>query len=85
MLQTKNWYGIEIVKRRNMNKADYLVMMLIAVDLDVSGILHDEITMEQGGQMVFDEVLATASGRLTKSEVFMDHNGFAIHRVGVSI
>lgn len=66
------------------NRSSYEAMK-DTVDLDVSGILHDEITMEQGGQMVFDEVLATASGRLTKSEIFMDHNGFAIHRVGVSI
>ncbi len=66
------------------NRSSYAAMK-DTVDLDVSGILHDEITIEQGGQMVYDEVIATASGRLTKSEVFMDHNGFAIHRIGVSI
>jgi len=35
--------------------------------------------------MVFDEVVAVASGRLTKSEALKAHNSFAIHRVGVSI
>ncbi|MBE0691154.1 MAG: UxaA family hydrolase [Anaerolineae bacterium] len=71
---------IKVTGNRNSYEA-----MQDTVDLDVSGILHDEITMEQGGEMVYDEVMATASGRLTKSEVFMDHNGFAIHRIGVSI
>lgn len=66
------------------NRASYQAMK-DTVDLDVSGILHDELTMEEAGGMVFDEVMATASGRLTKSEVLKDHNGFAIHRIGVSI
>jgi len=48
-------------------------------------VLRDEITLEQAGRMVFDEVVAVASGRLTKSEVLKAHNSFAIHRVGVSI
>lgn len=55
------------------------------VELDVSGVLRDEFTVEEAGKMVFDEVVATASGRLTKSEALKAHNSFAIHRVGVSI
>jgi len=60
-------------------------LMKDTVELDVSGVLRDEITLEQAGRMVFDEVVAVASGRLTKSEVLKAHNSFAIHRVGVSI
>jgi altronate dehydratase large subunit len=60
-------------------------LMKDTVELDVSGVLRGEITLEQAGQMVFDEVLAVANGRLTKSEVLKDHNSFAIHRIGVSI
>ena len=41
--------------------------------------------MPESGQIVFDEVLAVANGRLTKSEVLKDDNSFAIHRIGVSI
>ncbi|NPV68716.1 MAG: UxaA family hydrolase [Anaerolineae bacterium] len=60
-------------------------LMKDTVELDVSGVLRDEITLEEAGRMVFDEVVAVASGRLTKSEALKAHNSFAIHRVGVSI
>lgn len=60
-------------------------LMKDTVELDVSGVLRGEITLEQAGQIVLDEVLAVASGRLTKSEVLKDDNSFAIHRVGISI
>jgi altronate dehydratase large subunit len=60
-------------------------LMQDTVELDVSGVLRGEMTIEQAGKIVFDEVLAVANGRLTKSEVLKDDNSFAIHRVGVSI
>jgi altronate dehydratase large subunit len=60
-------------------------LMKDTVELNVSGVLSGEITIEQAGQMVFDEVLAVANGRLTKSEVLKDDNSFAIHRIGGSI
>jgi altronate dehydratase large subunit len=66
------------------NRGSYEAMM-DTVDLDLSGILHDEYSMEEGRNMLLEEVVATASGRLTKSEILKDYNGFAIHRVGASI
>ncbi|NDJ75271.1 MAG: UxaA family hydrolase [Chloroflexi bacterium] len=60
-------------------------LMQDTVELNVSGVLRGEMTLEAAGQMVFDEVVAVASGRLTKSEVLKDDNSFAIHRVGISI
>jgi altronate dehydratase large subunit len=60
-------------------------LMKDTVELNVSGVLSGEITIEQAGQIVFDEVLAVANGRLTKSEVLKDDNSFAIHRIGASI
>ncbi len=60
-------------------------LMKDTVELNVSGVLSGEITIEQAGQIVFDEVLAVANGRLTKSEVLKDDNSFAIHRIGGSI
>jgi altronate dehydratase large subunit len=60
-------------------------LMKDTVELNVSGVLTGEITIEQAGQIVFDEVLAVANGRLTKSEVLKDDNSFAIHRIGASI
>jgi altronate dehydratase large subunit len=55
------------------------------VDLDLSGILRAEMTTEEAGEIIFDEVLAICNGRLTKSEVLKDDNSFAIHRIGVSV
>ncbi|MBN1261465.1 MAG: UxaA family hydrolase [Anaerolineae bacterium] len=60
-------------------------LMKDTVELDVSGVLRGEFTIEASGQRVFDEVIATCNGRLTKSETFGDLNSFAIHRVGISI
>jgi altronate dehydratase large subunit len=60
-------------------------LMQDTVELNVSAVLRGEITMEEAGQMIFDEVIATCNGRLTKSETLKDGNSFAIHRVGVSI
>jgi altronate dehydratase large subunit len=65
--------------------AESFRLMSDTVELDVSGVLLGEITLEQAGQMIFDEVVAVASGRLTKSETLKDDNSFAIHRVGISI
>lgn len=60
-------------------------LMQDTVEIDVSGVLRGELSLEDAGQRVFDEVLAVASGRLTKSEVLKDDNSFAIHRIGISI
>ena len=60
-------------------------LMKDTVELNANAVLRGEMTIEEAGQMVFDEVIAVASGRLTKSEVLMDDNSFAIHRIGVSI
>lgn len=60
-------------------------LMKDTVELDVSGVLRGEMALEDAGSMILDEVIAVASGRLTKSEVLKDDNSFAIHRVGVSI
>jgi len=71
---------IKVTGNRNSYQA-----MQDTVDLDLSGILAGEISLEQGADLLFQEVVATLNGRLTKSEVLKDHNGFAIHRIGASI
>lgn len=55
------------------------------MELDLSGIFRDELTIEQAGKLVYDEVLETCNGKLTKTEILKEQTGFAIHRVGVSI
>jgi altronate dehydratase large subunit len=66
------------------NANSYKIMQ-DTVELDVSGVLRGEITLEEAGKIVFDEMVAVCNGRLTKSEALKDYNSFAIHRVGVSI
>ncbi len=60
-------------------------LMNDTVDLDVSGILRGEMSVPDGGQVIFDEVIAVANGRITKSEALCDDNSFAVHRIGASI
>ena len=55
------------------------------VDLDVSGILAGEVSLEAAGDMIYNEVVETLSGKLTKCEILKETTGFAIHRVGLSI
>lgn len=60
-------------------------LMKDTVDVDVSGVFFDEITLDEAGSIVFDEVMRVSNGYLTKSEALRDNNSFAIHRVGPSI
>ncbi len=60
-------------------------LMRDTVDVDVSGVFTDEITLAEAGRIVYDEVARVCSGYLTKSEALRDNNSFAIHRVGPSI
>lgn len=60
-------------------------LMSDTVDLEISGVLRAEMTLEEAGDIVFKEVLAVANGRITKSEALKDDNSFAIHRIGPSI
>ena len=43
-------------------------LMRDTVDVDVSGVFYDEITLAEAGQIVFDEVERVCNGYLTKSE-----------------
>jgi len=60
-------------------------LMKDTVDVDVSGVFQDELTLDEAGKIVFDEILRVCNGYLTKSEALKDNNSFAIHRVGPSI
>lgn len=60
-------------------------LMQDTVDLDLSGILAGEISLEQAGDLIYNEVMEVLSGKLTKCEILKETTGFAIHRVGISI
>lgn len=55
------------------------------VDLDLSGVLAGEVTIEEAGDMIYEELKEVLSGKLTKCEILKENTGFAIHRVGLSI
>lgn len=49
------------------------------IDLDLSGILNASLSLKEGGQLIYDRLITTCMGELTKSEI----NGFkeiAIYR-----
>jgi altronate dehydratase large subunit len=54
------------------------------VEMDVSD-MFDGTSIEEAGLRVYNEVLETASGKLTKCEILRENNAFAIHRIGISI
>ncbi|KKM10474.1 hypothetical protein SY88_12265 [Clostridiales bacterium PH28_bin88] len=60
-------------------------LMQDTVDLDLCGILAGEISLEQAGDLIYNEVMEVLSGKLTKCEILKETTGFAIHRVGISI
>lgn len=55
------------------------------VDLDLTGILAGNLSLQDAGDVIYDEVVATLNGKLTKCEILLERTGFAIHRVGLSI
>jgi altronate dehydratase large subunit len=54
------------------------------LDLNAGAILDGDETLESMGRRILDEVLAVASGKLTKAEI-LGHNGFAISRLAFSV
>jgi (2R)-sulfolactate sulfo-lyase subunit beta len=50
------------------------------IDLDVSGILRRELTLDQAGDALIDMVIRTANGRLTAAEA-LGHREFVITKL----
>jgi len=53
------------------------------IDVDVSGILQRELTLNQAGDKLWDMMIRVANGRWTCAEV-MDHNEFVLTKLYVS-
>lgn len=54
------------------------------IDMNAGTIVSGEETVAQMGQRIFDEIVAVASGKITKSEK-LGFNDFAINRIGPTI
>jgi (2R)-sulfolactate sulfo-lyase subunit beta len=50
------------------------------IDLDVSGLLQREVTLDQAGDKLLESVLRTANGRLTAAEA-LGHREFVLTRL----
>ncbi|PSL46895.1 altronate dehydratase large subunit [Salsuginibacillus halophilus] len=55
------------------------------MELDLSEIFTNDLSLKDAGDQIYNEVLETCNGKQTKSEILKEHTGFAIHRTGVSI
>jgi altronate dehydratase large subunit len=53
------------------------------IDLNVSSILRGKETIQQAGKRIFDEMIAVASGKLSKAEK-MGQRDFCIFKIGVN-
>ncbi len=58
--------------------------MIDNIDLNAGGILEGTDTIEEVGRRVFDEIIAVAAGKQTKSEL-LGHIEFAINRIGPTV
>lgn len=54
------------------------------MDVDVSNMLEGTLSLEDAGNIIWDEIKAVANGKLTKAEV-LGHTEFSINRIGPSL
>ncbi|NLE11267.1 MAG: UxaA family hydrolase, partial [Actinobacteria bacterium] len=54
------------------------------IDMDAGVILDGTATVAEMGEALFQEIVAVASGRLTKAEL-LGHGEFAIHSLGLNV
>lgn len=54
------------------------------MDVDVSGVLDGRMTMAEGGEAIWNEILEVADGKPTKAEI-LGHQEFSINRIGPSL
>ncbi len=54
------------------------------VDVDLSAFFSHGLSIKEAGKMVFNSVIDTAQGNLTKAEM-LGHREFAIHRIGPTL
>ncbi len=60
-------------------------LMKDTVDLDITDVFSADTSIEEAGERIYQEVLATSSGRLTKCEVLGEQTGLAIAREAPSV
>jgi altronate dehydratase large subunit len=76
-------HPVMVTIRLTGNRHSYQAMK-DTVEIDVSDIF-DGTPIEEAGMRLYNELLDTASGKLTKCEILRENNAMAIHRIGISI
>lgn len=76
-------HPVMITIRLTGNRHSY-ELMKDTVEVDVSDIFEGT-PIEEAGLRLYNEVLETASGKMTKCEILRENNAMAIHRIGISI
>ncbi|SFL17122.1 altronate dehydratase large subunit [Paenibacillus sp. 1_12] len=54
------------------------------MDINVGDMLEGTLSLEDAGEMIWDEIKAVANGKLTKAEI-LGHTEFSINRIGPSL
>ena len=65
------------------NRNTYITMRDI-MDMDTSKIMNGKETLQAAGKRIFDEIIAVASGKITKAERF-NQNDFCIFKMNMNI
>jgi len=53
------------------------------IDIDVSAVVQGKETVKEAGKRIFDEIIAVASGKLTKAEK-VGQRDFCIFKIGLN-
>lgn len=57
------------------------IKMIDNIDINAGKIITEDLSIEELGQEIFEEILEVSNGRLTKAES-LGHNEFGIYRIG---
>ena len=60
-------------------------LMKPTMEADLSDIFSEGTSIEEAGERIYNELLDTASGKMTKAEILKEYNAFAINRIGPSV
>ncbi len=62
-----------------------LELMRDTIDIDITDVFASGLSLNEAGERIYQEVLATCSGKLTKCEVLGEQTGMAIAREAPSV
>jgi len=73
---------VPVVKVCSLPKA--ACVMRDNIDVDISPLFFSKISLSEAGRLIFNSIIDTARGKLTKAEI-LNHREFGIHRIGPTL